>query len=196
MQNRIVYELEFKLNVVKEYLRGERKKLRESHSTESLMDRVKEKEIWIDVFFLHTNSAVHRDLGAVRDGDLVIILSKSGETSESVYLYEQLKMRNVTVRVMSYNGDSTLCREDSKKLVLYLEHEGDKWDLVPNNSNIGFLLVLQSVAMELADRLDVGIDVFKKNHPGGYNRENTFWDVRWYGNVAIIEFSKNLVDRP
>jgi len=77
-------------------------------------------------------------------------------------------MRNVTVWVMSYNGDSTLCREDSKKLVLYLEHEGDKWNLVPNNSSIGFLLVLQSIAMELADRLDVGLDVFKKNHPGGY----------------------------
>ena len=122
----------------------------------------------IDAFFLHTNSAVHGDLGAVKDGDLVIILSKSGETSESVYLYEQLKMRNVIVWVMSYNGDSTLCREDSKKLVLYLEHEGDKWNLVPNNSSIGFLLVLQSVAMELADRLDVGLDVFKKNHPGGY----------------------------
>jgi len=122
----------------------------------------------IDAFFLHTNSAVHGDLGAVKDGDLVIILSKSGETSESVYLYEQLKMRNVTVWVMSYNGDSTLCREDSKKLVLYLEHEGDKWNLVPNNSSIGFLLVLQSIAMELADRLDVGLDVFKKNHPGGY----------------------------
>ena len=122
----------------------------------------------IDAFFLHTNSAVHGDLGAVRDGDLVIILSKSGETSESVYLYEQLKMRNVIVWVMSYNGESTLCREDSKKLVLYLEHEGDKWNLVPNNSSIGFLLVLQSIAMELADRLDVGLDVFKKNHPGGY----------------------------
>ncbi|HPT59739.1 MAG TPA: SIS domain-containing protein [Fervidobacterium sp.] len=132
------------------------------------MDRVKEKEIWIDAFFLRTNSAVHGDLGAVKDGDLVIILSKSGETSESVYLYEQLKMRNVIVWVMSYNGDSTLCREDSKKLVLYLEHEGDKWNLVPNNSSIGFLLVLQSIAMELADRLDVGLDVFKKNHPGGY----------------------------
>jgi len=122
----------------------------------------------IDAFFLHTNSAVHGDLGAVKDGDLVIILSKSGETSESVYLYEQLKMRNVIVWIMCYNGDSTLCREDSKKLVLYLEHEGDKWNLVPNNSSIGFLLVLQSIAMELADRLDVGLDVFKKNHPGGY----------------------------
>ena len=36
--------------------------------------------------FLHTNSAVHGDLGVVRDGDLVIILTKSGETSESVHL--------------------------------------------------------------------------------------------------------------
>lgn len=47
-------------------------------------------------FFLHTNSAVHGDLGAVHDGDLIIILTKSGETSESVYLMQQLK-RNVEI---------------------------------------------------------------------------------------------------
>ncbi|HPT59929.1 MAG TPA: hypothetical protein PLD16_08875 [Fervidobacterium sp.] len=88
---------------------------------------------------------------------LVIILSKSGEMSKSIYLYKQLKIRNVIVRIMCYNNNNTLCREDSKKLVLYLEHEGDRWNLVPNNSSIGFLLVLQSVAMELADRLDVGL---------------------------------------
>ena len=99
---------------------------------------------------------------------LVIILSKSGEMSKSIYLYKQLKIGNVIVRIVCYNNNNTLCREDSKKLVLYLEHEGDRWNLVPNNSSIGFLLVLQSVAMELADRLNVELDVFKKNHPGGY----------------------------
>src|SRR5574344_860801 len=37
-------------------------------------------------YFLHTNSAVHGDLGLVKEGDLVIILTKSGETEESIYL--------------------------------------------------------------------------------------------------------------
>lgn len=37
-----------------------------------------------DACFLHTNSAVHGDMGLVKDGDMVIILTKSGETSESI----------------------------------------------------------------------------------------------------------------
>lgn len=45
----------------------------------------------LNAFFLHTNSALHGDLGAVRDGDLVIVLTKSGATEESIRLVECLK---------------------------------------------------------------------------------------------------------
>ena len=40
--------------------------------------------------FLHTNSAVHGDMGVVKDGDMVILLTKSGETEESVNLVRLL----------------------------------------------------------------------------------------------------------
>ena len=43
--------------------------------------------------FLHTNTAVHGDIGMVKSGDLIIILTKSGSTAESVYLYNLLKLR-------------------------------------------------------------------------------------------------------
>ena len=43
--------------------------------------------------FMHTNTAVHGDLGMVHDGDLVIVLTKSGSTTESVYLVDLLKLR-------------------------------------------------------------------------------------------------------
>ena len=36
----------------------------------------------LDAYFLHTNSAVHGDMGLVKDGDMVILLTKSGETEE------------------------------------------------------------------------------------------------------------------
>ena len=45
--------------------------------------------------FMHTNTAVHGDLGMVHDGDLVIVLTKSGSTTESVYLVDLLKLRKV-----------------------------------------------------------------------------------------------------
>lgn len=122
----------------------------------------------INGHFLHTNSAIHGDLGVVKDNDLVIMLTKSGETTESIYLYEQLIKRKIKLWLLTYNGNSTLGKKIANKLVLFLEHEGDKWNLVPNNSSIGYLLVLQAVAMEITDRLDIKLEVFKQNHPGGY----------------------------
>lgn len=119
-------------------------------------------------FFLHTNSAVHGDLGAVRDGDLVIILTKSGETAESVYLMELLKKRKVDLWLLTFTEDSTLVREIPNHLIINLEHEGDMWDIVPNNSTTMNLIVLQGLAMHLAEELGITLEDFKKNHPGGH----------------------------
>ncbi|HBT40429.1 MAG: Putative sugar phosphate isomerase involved in capsule formation [Thermotoga sp. 50_1627] len=122
----------------------------------------------INCAFLHSNSAVHGDLGIVKEGDLVLILSKSGNTEESIYLYKHLVKKKANVWLMTYNEQGTLSKMCEKRIVLYLEHEGDRWNLVPNNSSIGYLFVLQALAMELSDRLNVGIEEFKQNHPGGH----------------------------
>jgi arabinose-5-phosphate isomerase len=122
----------------------------------------------INAYFLHTNSAVHGDLGVVKRGDLVLILTKSGSTEESVYLYDHLLVKKANVWLMTYNPEGELTKRAEKKIVLHLDHEGDKWNLVPNNSSIGYLFVLQALAMELAERLNVSLEEFKENHPGGY----------------------------
>lgn len=48
-----------------------------------------------------------------------------------------------------------------------MEHEGDMWDIVPNNSTTLNLIVLQAVAMSLAQKFNLTLKDFKKNHPGG-----------------------------
>jgi arabinose-5-phosphate isomerase len=48
-----------------------------------------------------------------------------------------------------------------------LEHEGDKWNIVPNNSTTLNLIVLQALGVKLVDKLGITLDTFKKNHPGG-----------------------------
>lgn len=121
----------------------------------------------LDACFMNTNTAVHGDLGMVKPDDLVIILTKSGETIESVYLTSLLKQRNADLWLLSFNHDSTLTREISKCLILDLEHEGDKWDIVPNNSTTVNLIILQGLALNLAERMGVSLEQFKANHPGG-----------------------------
>jgi len=121
----------------------------------------------LPAYFLHTNSAIHGDIGLVKDKDMVIILTKSGETAESIYLVEKLQERNVVLWLLTFNSDSTLTRKIPNSLVLKLEHEGDLWNIMPNNSTTMNLIVLQGLAMMIAKKMDLSISDFMKNHPGG-----------------------------
>lgn len=118
--------------------------------------------------FLHTNSAVHGDMGIVKDGDVVIILTKSGETSESIYLSRRLRDRDAVQWLLSFEEVSTLATEISNKLLVKMSHEGDMWNIMPNNSTTLNLIILQAVAMQIARKLNLTIEDFKRNHPGGH----------------------------
>lgn len=123
----------------------------------------------MDAGFLHTNSAVHGDMGMIHKGDLVIILTKSGSTSESIYLVDLLKKREgITLWLISFKEHSALADSLENKLIIHLEHEGDLWDIIPNNSTTLYLMVLQTVAIQLSKRLEIDLEKdFKPNHPGG-----------------------------
>lgn len=122
----------------------------------------------LDAYFLHTNSAVHGDMGIVKEGDMVIILTKSGETSESIYLANLLKERNVNMWLVTFVQESTLTKEIPNHIVIDLKHEGDLWNIVPNNSTTINLIVLQGLAMMVAERMELELGDFKRNHPGGH----------------------------
>lgn len=123
----------------------------------------------LDAGFLHMNSAVHGDMGMVHKGDLVIILTKSGATAETVYLVELLRKReDVKLWLISFEQQSVLADTMENKILIQMEHEGDLWDIVPNNSTTLNLIVLQTVAVELSRRLRLDLERdFKPNHPGG-----------------------------
>ncbi len=122
----------------------------------------------MDAQFLHTNSAVHGDMGMVKPGDLVIILTKSGSTAESLYLVDLLKKREgVNLWLLSCNEHSILADTMKKKLIVPLEHEGDPWNIMPNNSTTLYLIILQQIAMQLIKRMGITLEDFKPNHPGG-----------------------------
>lgn len=122
----------------------------------------------LEAYFLHTNSAVHGDMGLVKDGDMVIILTKSGETSESIYLARLLKARRISMWLVTFEKESTLTEEIPNSIILELEHEGDLWNIMPNNSTTMNLILLQGLAMMIAREMKLELDQFKRNHPGGH----------------------------
>lgn len=121
----------------------------------------------IDARFLHTNTAVHGDLGMVGKNDLVILLSKGGNTYETVALAEHLRDRGTTTWLMTFYKKCKGAEVVENRLIMSLENEGDEWDIVPNNSTTVYLIVLQGIAIEIGKRLGVTLDDFRVNHPGG-----------------------------
>lgn len=122
----------------------------------------------MDAAFLHTNSAVHGDMGSVKDGDMVVILTKSGETAESIYLTRLLKEREVNMWLLTFEEESTLIKEISNHIILKLNDEGDMWNIMPNNSTTINLIILQGLCMQIAKRRGLRLEDFKRNHPGGH----------------------------
>ena len=121
----------------------------------------------IDARFLHTNTAVHGDLGMADNKDIVFLLSKGGNTYETVELAKHLINRGTNTWLLSFYGDGKAAEVLDKKLILHLINEGDEWDIVPNNSTTVYLIILQGIAIEIGRRLGITLDDFKKNHPGG-----------------------------
>lgn len=121
----------------------------------------------IDARFLHTNTAVHGDLGMVGKKDIVFLLSKGGNTSETVDLGTYLNERGTNTWLLSFYGDGKASKVVKKKFIMHLISEGDEWDIVPNNSTTVYLILLQGIAIEIGKRLGVTLDDFKVNHPGG-----------------------------
>jgi D-arabinose 5-phosphate isomerase GutQ len=117
--------------------------------------------------FLHTNSAVHGDLGILAPGDLLVIVSKSGATDESLALAKLVIDRPVTTWSLTCHGAAPLARLTQHHTAVHLDHEGDLWNLAPVNSSIVFLAVFNAIAVELSERLGVELHEFLRNHPGG-----------------------------
>ena len=121
----------------------------------------------IDARFLHTNTAVHGDLGIVGNKDVVLLLSKGGNTIETVMLAKYLKQRGTNTWLMTFSKGGKAAEVGEKSMEMYLENEGDEWNIMPNNSTTVYLIVLQGIAIEIAKRMCVTLDDFKVNHPGG-----------------------------
>ena len=119
--------------------------------------------------FMHTNSAIHGDMGLVSKDDLVILLSKSGNTFETEYLAKHLINTSIDYLCLSFgDNNSLLCKiKPNNFYSLKIKKEGDLWNLIPNNSSITYLVILQALAMKLIKSFKIDKSILRRNHPGG-----------------------------
>lgn len=124
--------------------------------------------VGLNAAFLHTSEAFHGDMGLVKDGDVVIVLSKSGRTPETLLLVEKLKLKaTVILWAITFEADAELCKKVDKCITLSLEQEGGPWNIMPMNSTVVTLFLLQGIIIDLVNTLGVTLNDFRSNHPGG-----------------------------
>ena len=82
-------------------------------------------------WFLHPAEAIHGDLGAIREEDVVIALSHSGETEELVRLLESIKRLGARLIALTGDPDSTLARAADVTLNCGIAEEACPLNLVP-----------------------------------------------------------------
>jgi arabinose-5-phosphate isomerase len=117
--------------------------------------------------FLHPAEALHGDLGMVMSGDVVIALSRSGETAELVNLLEAI--RRLGARLIAITGalDSTLGQASDVTLGCRIAEEACPMNLAPTASTTAALALGDAVAMALARRKGFRAEHFANLHPGG-----------------------------
>ncbi len=117
--------------------------------------------------FLHAADAIHGDLGMVRPGDVVICISKSGNTPEIKVLVPLIKNFGNTLIAIVGNTDSFLAHEADIVLDTTVEHEACPNNLAPTSSTTAQLVMGDALAVALIECRNFSARDFARFHPGG-----------------------------
>jgi len=117
--------------------------------------------------FLHPVEAMHGDLGRIRRDDVVLALSRSGNTEEIVNLATILRQDNVPVIAITGDDGGDLSRLASINLSIGDVTEACPMNLAPTASTTAMLALGDALALTVSRRRDFSVDDFQRVHPGG-----------------------------
>lgn len=117
--------------------------------------------------FMHAADAIHGDLGMVQQEDIVIVISKSGESPEIKVLVPLIKNFGNTLIAIVGNTESYLARQASLILNTTVSQEACPNNLAPTSSTTAQLVMGDALAVVLMELKGFGSDDFAKFHPGG-----------------------------
>ena len=117
--------------------------------------------------FLHAADAIHGDIGMIQQNDVVMIISKSGESPEIKILVPLIKNFGNILIAMVGNMSSFLSRQSDIILNTTVEQEACPNNLAPTSSTTAQLVMGDALAVVLMEIKGFGSDDFAKFHPGG-----------------------------
>ena len=118
-------------------------------------------------FFVHPGEASHGDLGMIKDDDVVLALSNSGETDEIITLLPVIKRLGVPLITLTGNSDSLLAKTASVNIDVGVEKEACPLGLTPTASTTAALAMGDALAIALLEARGFRAEDFAIAHPGG-----------------------------
>jgi arabinose-5-phosphate isomerase len=118
-------------------------------------------------FFLHPAEALHGDLGMIRERDIVLLLSNSGETEEIVRLIPFLRRIGAGIIAMVGNTNSTLAKMSDVVINAGVEREACPMNLAPTSSTTVAMALGDALAGALIEARGFKEKDFARLHPSG-----------------------------
>jgi arabinose-5-phosphate isomerase len=118
-------------------------------------------------FFVHPAEAKHGDLGMIAAGDVVVMLSNSGETDELVELVPHFKRQGAKLLALTGSEGSTLAQAADLHLDAGVRTEACPHNLAPTASTTAALALGDALALALLDARGFTMQDFARSHPGG-----------------------------
>ncbi|MBX7044721.1 MAG: KpsF/GutQ family sugar-phosphate isomerase [Ignavibacteria bacterium] len=117
--------------------------------------------------FLHSADSIHGDLGILRDGDIVIVISKSGDSSDVTQIIPLLKTLKLKIIAIIGNMNSEIAKLSDIVLDASVKEEACPHNLAPTSSSTSALVLGDALAIALLQKRDFSREDFARFHPGG-----------------------------
>lgn len=127
--------------------------------------------------FLHAAEAIHGDLGLLQPEDVVICVSKSGNSQEIKDIAPLLKKKAAALIGLTGNPDSELAKHSDVVLNVNISREACPNNLAPTSSTTAQLVMGDALAVALMKMKHFGSEDFANFHPGGALGKRLLWSV-------------------
>ena len=136
--------------------------------------------------FMHAADAIHGDLGMIQKNDIILIISKSGESPEIKVLVTLIKNLGNTLIAMAGNSASVLALESDFLLNTTVSQEACPNNLAPTASTTAQLAMGDAIAICLMELKGFSSTDFAKFHPGGALGKKLYLRV-----LPVLRMSRN-----
>ncbi len=117
--------------------------------------------------FLTPSDAVHGGLGVLQPGDILILISKGGNTKELVQLIPACKHKKATLIAVTENTESLIAKEADITLKIKIEKEPCRFNMLATASTMAVISVFDSICISLMQYTGYTKEQFAIIHPNG-----------------------------